>query len=74
MQNWFNSNTLFASLLWGSIGIGFFVYGKRQREWVPMVGGVALLAVSYLVADWLWMSLSSLALIAGIWFLIRRER
>jgi len=72
MQDWLNSNTLFASLIWGSIGVGFFIYGKRQREWVPMAGGVALIAVSYFVSNWLWMSLASLALIAGIWFLLRQ--
>lgn len=72
MQDWLNSNTLFASLIWGSTGVGFFIYGKRQREWVPMAGGVALIAVSYFVSNWLWMSLASLALIAGIWFLLRQ--
>jgi len=73
MKEWLNANTLFASLIWGSIGFGFFIYGKKQREWVPMVGGVALMGVSYFIANWLWMSLVSLALIGGIWFLIRQE-
>jgi hypothetical protein len=73
MEDWLNSNTLFASLLWGSIGMGLFIFGKRRREWVPMAGGVALIAVSYLVANWLWMSVASLALIGGVWFLLRRE-
>lgn len=73
MKEWLNANTLFCSLIWGSVGLGFFIYGKRQREWVPMAGGVALIAVSYLVADWLWMSLASVALIAGVWRLLRHD-
>lgn len=73
MSEWLNSNTLFASLLWGSVGVGFFIYGKRQREWIPIAGGVSLIAVSYLVSNWLWMSLASLALMAGIWILLRQQ-
>ena len=43
-----------ASLLWGllfgSIGLGFFVYGKRQRAVVPMLCGVALMIFPYFVS------------------------
>lgn len=44
-----------ASLLWGllfgSIGIGFFVYGKRQAAVVPLMCGVALLLLPMLVSN-----------------------
>jgi len=72
MNDWLNSGTLFASLIWGSIGVGFFIFGKRQQEWIPMVGGVALIAVSSLIPDWVWMSLASLGVIGGVWLLLRR--
>ncbi len=43
-----------ASLLWGvlfgSIGLGFFVYGKRQRAVVPLVCGLALMVFPYFVS------------------------
>jgi hypothetical protein len=43
-----------ASLLWGllfgSIGLGFFVYGKKQRAVVPMLCGVALMIFPYFVS------------------------
>lgn len=47
-----------ASLLWGllfgSIGLGFFIYGKRQRMIVPLVCGLALMLYPYFVtATWL---------------------
>jgi len=62
----FNSSTLFASLIWGSIGMGFAIYGKKQRSAVPLVGGILLMGISYLIASALWMSLVGAALIAGI--------
>lgn len=63
-----NSSTLIASLLWGSIGLGFAIYGKRQGAMVPLFGGVALIAVSYFVSSALGMSLAGIALVAAmIW-------
>jgi len=42
-----------ALLLWGlvfsSIGLGFFVYGKKQQRLVPFVCGLALLICPYVV-------------------------
>jgi len=72
MKEWLNANTLFASLIWGSIGFGFFIYGKKQSALIPVVGGIALMAVSYLVPNWLWMSLASLGVIGGVWMLQKR--
>jgi hypothetical protein len=66
-----NSNTLFVSLIWGSIGLGMAIYGKKQGSLVPLFGGIALMAVSYVVSSPLFMSLISLAVIGGI-FLLRK--
>ena len=38
-------------LLFGSIGLGFFIYGKNQRAAVPLVCGVALMVFPYLVSN-----------------------
>src|SRR3569623_548990 len=41
-------------LLWGllfsSIGLGFFIYGKKQSAAVPLLTGVALMVFPYFVA------------------------
>jgi hypothetical protein len=42
----FNANFLFASLIWGSVGGGYFIYGKKQRSSVPMIGGILMIGVS----------------------------
>jgi hypothetical protein len=38
-------------LLFGSIGLGFFIYGKKQRAVVPMVCGLALMLFPYFVSN-----------------------
>ncbi len=70
-QRMFNSNTLFASLIWGSIGFGMAIYGKKQGSLIPLFGGIAVMAVSYFITSALYMSVTSMALIAGI-FIFRK--
>ncbi len=42
-----------ALLLWGvlfsSIGLGFFIYGKKQQCLIPLVSGLALMIYPYFV-------------------------
>lgn len=64
------SYTLVASLIWGSVGFGYLIYGKKQEAFVPLIAGIALIAISYLVWSALYMSLASIAVIAGV-FLLR---
>ena len=72
MEEWLNANTLFASLIWGSVGFGYFVYGKKQGTMWPLIGGIAMMAISFLLPNWLWMSLSCIGVIAAVWWLVRR--
>ena len=60
------SSTLFASLVWGSIGMGFAIYGKKQRTTVPLVGGILLMGISYLIGSALVMSVVGVVLVVGI--------
>jgi hypothetical protein len=68
----FDPTFLFASLIWGSIGVGYFVYGKKQRSIVPTVGGMLMVTVSYFAGSALTMSLICLALAAVVYFLVRQ--
>jgi len=46
--------TLYWGLLFGSIGLGFFVYGKKQHAVIPFVCGLALMVFPYFVSNnWL---------------------
>lgn len=41
-------------LLFGAIGVGFFIYGKKQRATTPLVCGIGLMALPYFVSStWL---------------------
>jgi hypothetical protein len=63
-------SALIASFLWGTIGFGFAIYGKKQESYVPLIGGIALMAGSYFLASSAWiMSLFSIAVIAAIYWL-----
>ena len=68
----FTANFLFASLVWGSIGLGYFIYGKKQQSISAMAGGILMMVLSYFAGSALAMSLASLAIIAGVYFLCKR--
>jgi len=70
--NLFDTKFLFASLLWGSIGVGYCIYGKKQGEMVPLVGGLVMVAVSYFVGSALLMSLISIAVMFAVYLLVKR--
>ena len=38
-------------MLFGAIGFGFFLYGKKQKAVVPIITGIALSVVPYFIAD-----------------------
>ena len=44
-----------AGLLWGvlfsSIGVGYFIYGRRQGKTIPLLCGVVLMVYSYFMPN-----------------------
>ena len=46
-----NTSILLWGLLFSSIGLGFFLYGKKQRAVVPLVCGIALMVYPYFIAN-----------------------
>lgn len=38
-------------LLFGSIGFGFFIYGKKQKAVVPLIAGIVLCVVPYFITN-----------------------
>jgi hypothetical protein len=46
-----NSNTLLIGMVAGAIGLGYFVYGKKQAKVVPLICGIALMAYPYFIED-----------------------
>ena len=59
---------LWWGLLSSSIGLGYFVYGKRQKAAVPLLCGIALMVFPYFVSNLWVMVLLGAALMALPWF------
>jgi hypothetical protein len=38
-------------LLFGSIGLGYFIYGRKQQAVVPLLCGIALMVFPYFVSN-----------------------
>ncbi len=45
----------FATLMWGivfgSFGMGYFVYGKKQKKIVPLISGILLCVFPYFISN-----------------------
>lgn len=55
-------------LLFGSIGLGFFVYGKKQKAPVPLVCGLVLMVFPYFVSNVILLVAIGVALVAIPYF------
>jgi ABC-type Fe3+-siderophore transport system permease subunit len=55
-------------LVFGSLGLGFFVYGKRQKAVVPMLCGIALMIFPYFISNTVLLVGIGVALIAVPYF------
>lgn len=62
-----------ANLLWGvlfgSVGFGFFLYGRKQARPVPLVCGIALMIFPYFVTHTTLLVAVGVALMALPYFL-----
>ncbi|WP_434932003.1 hypothetical protein ACRWQM_07945 [Shewanella sp. HL-SH5] len=59
------------SVLFGAIGMGYFVYGKRQQAIVPLCMGMALMVYPYFVASETSLVIVGMVLVAIPYFLRR---
>lgn len=62
---------LVCSLCVSSVGVGFFVYGKKQTRIPQLLAGMALIAESTFVPSWGWMLGIAVLLIVALWALLR---
>jgi hypothetical protein len=46
-----NAGVLLWGLLFSSIGLGFFLYGRKQRAVVPLVCGLVLMIYPYFIPN-----------------------
>lgn len=60
----FTTTALILSVVFGALGTAYFVYGKRQRQIVPLLAGVMLCVFPYFISNTLLMVLVGVALLA----------
>jgi hypothetical protein len=63
-----NTSLLLWSLLFSSVGLGFFLYGKKQQAVVPLFSGLALMIYPYFVSSTILLVAIGVALIALPYF------
>nr|WP_321241062.1 hypothetical protein [uncultured Tolumonas sp.] len=56
---------LFANIVIGSIGTGYFIYGKRQSHLLALLAGIGLITLTFIVTDLGWLCLWALVLMAA---------
>ncbi len=59
-----NTTNLFLGLIFGSIGMGYLIYGRKQKHGIALMSGVALCALPYLVSDILFITLMGVGVMA----------
>jgi hypothetical protein len=58
-------NSFVVGIFAGAIGMGYFIYGKRQAKFAPMIAGVLLCIYPYFTESLLWLSaIGALLLVA----------
>lgn len=50
------TNQLLLGLIFSCIGLGYFIYGKKQQSSIPLVCGLTLMIFPYFIENTLWMT------------------
>ena len=61
-----SSANIFASIIFGSIGFGVFIYGKKQSDLKFICVGIALMAYPYFVQNTIASYVVGILLIASL--------
>lgn len=68
----FDINFLLASMVWGTVGTGCLVYGKKQAAAPALVAGLALISLSWFIRSPLLLSVLSLLCLSGMVWATKR--
>ena len=63
-----SASSLLLGVLFGSVGLGFFIYGRRQRTIVPLLCGLTLMVVPYFIPNALLLVAVGFVLVAVPYF------
>ena len=60
-----NPTSLVIGIVTGAIGVGYFMYGKRQTKFVPLLAGMMLCVYPYFIDSALWLIVIGVLLMAA---------
>jgi hypothetical protein len=58
-------NSFIVGIFAGAVGMGYFIYGKRQAKFAPMLAGVLLCVYPYFTDNLLWLCVIGAILMAA---------
>ena len=60
-----DASWLLLSMVYSTVGLGMFMYGKKAVRFVPLLAGIGLMVVPYFIDSLLWMSVACGVLMAS---------
>jgi hypothetical protein len=63
-----DGTTLLLGFLFGTIGTGYFLFGKSQGRMIPLGAGIALMAVPMFITNVIACTVVCVAMMAVPWF------
>ena len=64
-----STSTLMMGVIFGAIGLGFFVYGKKQKAIIPLFCGIGLMILPYFISNIYILILSGIIVAAIPYFI-----
>ncbi len=63
--------TIMLGIVFGSLGAGYFIYGKKQDDWITLITGIVLCIFPYFFAN-IWLLLVVGSALAAVPFIARK--
>ncbi len=63
-----SASLLLWGVLFGAVGLGFFVYGRKEQAIVPLVCGIALMVLPYFISNAILLVIVGVAVAAVPYF------
>ncbi|MBY8981427.1 MAG: hypothetical protein KGD57_00630 [Candidatus Lokiarchaeota archaeon] len=64
-----STSTLILGVIFGAIGLGFFIYGKKQRVIIPLFCGIGLMILPYFISNIYILIFSGIIIVAIPYFI-----
>ena len=64
-----STSTLLMGVIFGAIGLGFFLYGKKQKAIIPLFCGIVLMILPYFIPNMYILILSGIIIVAIPYFI-----